>query len=91
MTTSPRSDDSPPIILSTGLQAEPTHWKHTVLWLHPSYRLESHPGDEINGTVTYKRCESNDRDYEILLTWNMMRRDGSRTEIRSQKYKLGSS
>jgi hypothetical protein len=56
-------------VLSTGVDAEPTHWKQTVLWLEPQNCAPVKAGDKVNGSLTYKRSTQNARDYSIKLTW----------------------
>ena len=54
------------------MNAEPTHWKHTVLWLEPSNCSHVTIGDMIRGTLQYKRMKENVPDYEIILKWEIV-------------------
>jgi hypothetical protein len=93
LTTRSVDAPTPPVILSTGTGAEPTHWKQTVLWLDPSRRIAGVCGDKISGTIGYMRSHKNDRDYEIALAWRVESASapGAVAELQSQKYILGAS
>ena len=66
--------------MSTGLDAAPTHWRHTVLWLEESRRARACAGDEVEGTVGYARIAGSPRDYRIELLWRWRRRSGGAVE-----------
>ena len=74
------------ITLTTSVQAVPTHWKQTALWLSPENVFTADVGDEVVGTVHYRRSESNDRDYVIEISCC----HSKGTVKFSQKYMLGS-
>jgi hypothetical protein len=79
-------------VLSTGVAAEPTHWKQTVLWLEPQNCTSVKAGDKVNGSLIYKRSTQNARDYSIKLTW-MVEADfasAASATSKSQSFKLAS-
>ena len=51
----PAAGASQCVTLSTAVQADTTHWKHTALWLQPPNVQVYKQGDVINGTIEYKR------------------------------------
>jgi hypothetical protein len=57
------------VLLSTSVQTVPTHWKQTTLWLTHENTFVANLGDEVVGTVKYKRSEANNRDYVIEISW----------------------
>ena len=57
------------VLLSTSVQTVPTHWKQTTLWLTHENTFMGDLGDEVTGTVHYKRSEANERDYVIEIFW----------------------
>ena len=57
-------------VLSTGCEAETTHWKQTVLWLPSDSRVQCEAGEEINGSLHYQRSAENPRDYLLVVTWS---------------------
>ena len=59
------------MVLSTGIESAPTHWKQTVLWLREENRLQVKRGDKIVGMLRYDRLEENPREYSITLAWNL--------------------
>lgn len=69
--------------LSTTADKQMTHWKQTVCWLSPeNYVTDFNKtrGDYIRGQVTYLRHLENQRDYDIILEWNVVRGDVGETE-----------
>lgn len=84
--------NSKEVILSTGVAAEPTHWRQTALWLEPKNCSKVSAGDIIQGSITYKRSESNARDYCVTVNWTIdSRLDSTNTsEDKVQKFKLAS-
>jgi hypothetical protein len=58
-----------PVVLTTGVQAVPTHWKHTVLWLPTAGRVAVQAGESVAGTLAYKRPFQTSRDYAMTLDW----------------------
>lgn len=63
------------LVLSTGCDAHPTHWKQTVLWLKPEHIMQCMAGTELSGMVHYQRSSENPRDYLLALTWGFQGRD----------------
>ena len=57
--------------LSTSVNNDRTHWKHTVLWLEENNRFSVNQNDSIIGTLTYCRLESNLRSYKIKASWKI--------------------
>ena len=57
------------VLLTTSVQTVPTHWKQTTLWLTHENTFMAEAGDEVVGTVHYKRSEANERDYVIDISW----------------------
>ena len=56
-------------ILSTGCEADATHWKQTVLWLPPDACMHCDAGESIMGYMHYQRSAENPRDYLLVVTW----------------------
>lgn len=79
-------------MLSTGVAAEPTHWKQTVLWLEPQNCASVKAGDKVKGSLIYKRSTQNARDYSIKLTWMVEAKLASAASViaKSQCFKLAS-
>lgn len=71
--------------LSTAAQAQPTHWRQTVLWLQSDYVEQWSVGDVICGSLEYRRRSVNKRDYDLVLTWR-----SKMGEQRSQTFLLAS-
>lgn len=63
------------LVLSTGCEAQPTHWKQTVLWLKAEHIMQCEAGTELNGKIHYQRSPENPRDYLLALTWSFEGRD----------------
>lgn len=59
------------VTLTTGVAADPTHWKQTVLWLTPENCSMMQQGDVIRGVIKYARGTVNARDYDITVTWRV--------------------
>ena len=55
------------------MEAPDTHWKQTVLWLDPSYRLPIDNESKIMGMIKYTRLQVNPRSYKISLAWSLLK------------------
>jgi hypothetical protein len=73
------------VVLSTALEAEATHWRHTVLWLTADHRRALSLGDTVEGSVRYSRRGESGRDYCIEVKWTC---SSHPTQIFSQAYML---
>jgi len=73
------------VTLTTGVAADPTHWKQTVLWLTPENSAPAQAGDVVTGALKYVRGANNARDYTIAVTWRM---SSGGAEERSQSFLL---
>ena len=73
------------VTLTTGVAADPTHWKQTVLWLTPENSAPAQAGDVVTGVLKYVRGANNARDYTIAVTWRM---SSGGAEERSQSFLL---
>jgi SAM-dependent methyltransferase len=65
--------------LSTACEADPTHWKQTVLWLKPEYCMKCAAGEAVKGQIHYQRSVDNPRDYVLVLTWNFRGQDNAQS------------
>ena len=59
------------VTLTTGVAAEPTHWKQTALWLTPDNSTPVQAGDVVAGVLKYIRGANNARDYTVAVTWRI--------------------
>ena len=79
------------VILSTGVAAEPTHWRQTALWLEPDNCTLVKVGDVISGLLTYKRSTQNARDYNLRLDWDInSSTSASAIQGKTQNFRLAS-
>ncbi|CAB1107781.1 unnamed protein product [Ectocarpus sp. CCAP 1310/34] len=74
---------------STGPESRPTHWKQTLLWLHPSEKPEGlAKGDAIAGSLSLHRNEVNPRELGLTVTWTATQQSTGRTFGGTQKYSV---
>ncbi len=66
-------------VLSTGCEAETTHWKQTVLWLPLDACMQCDAGENISGNMHYQRSAENPRDYLLVVTWSYRGKDRVQT------------
>ena len=72
------------ITLSTGIDAPLTHWKHINLWFESINTCKVNTDMKICGNVIYKRNNSNNRQYNIEVFWEI--KDNNNNIIQDKKY-----
>ncbi|KAG5179000.1 S-adenosyl-L-methionine-dependent methyltransferase [Tribonema minus] len=77
-----------PVWFSTGMQAEPTHWKQTLLWLEPNTRPTLQAGDSISGTLRLRRDNVNPRELNLTLSWSAVTAAAGATTKCSQQFSV---
>ncbi|KAJ3298152.1 Protein arginine N-methyltransferase 3 [Blyttiomyces sp. JEL0837] len=75
-----------PILLSTSLMAEPTHWKQTVFFLETPVKLLK--GQYIEGVFSCVKHAKNHRELDIKITFTTHSEDGAQLQSSVQDFHL---
>lgn len=79
------------VVFSTRPNEKDTHWHQTLFWLTGAPEEELGGGDMVKGKLCFSRNAINPRDYDVAISWEVLRKEGEVVVGQGrQSYTLGS-